>query len=351
MSDDEEDQPRRKRRSDDDQRASRKKTPAPPDVAVLERKHGLTFNRDGELVPTADGVRRGLYPEKTLLDYDKKQRTLQIEAARAGDEKAKEKIATSILPAKLKRICATDLKQKEKTEKKDPVSEAAHKVEVHRQKDLIYRLMTDNTPDGLHLLAKYAELAYRKLEEEGLRPREPTRADDAKVWDAAFAHVMKAESALEKRALIWLALYISSAFVDVFCPRTEGEYLTDANLLTFFLRESDSPFHDLFDRMLVPAHSDDDSAYARIFATKFSPSLDLDMFAVSATTEWMRLQPWKDMDKWRATRPSEPSIELKLLLKPAEMTAEERNRASANFLVQGERVAMIDNSAHFDDAE
>jgi hypothetical protein len=296
------------------------------DIDALAKKHGLIYDNDDNLVITQSQINSGVFDAEAVRSNQLRAEEFKQKKEK---EKEKEKEVTRIAAPKLKRICSANLNNTEHARLEISKAEI-ERAEEKKRKDMIYNLMTNNTSDGLTLLTQFAELGYRKLLEEDFYPHDPKRADDAKIWDSTFRNLLQSPDSLEKRAFIWMALYMSPKFVDIFCPRGGGtdegggeraaKYLTDAKLLTFFLKNDNSPFVNVFEAMLKPANTE--STFSRLFASSIVPLYDFESFAINATMEWVRMQPWRDMDTWLATDPNLPSIELRMLLAPSTVHAD-----------------------------
>ena len=87
-------------------------------------------------------------------------------------------------------------------------------------------------------------------------------------------------------------------FVEVFCPKSgSGKYLTDADVLAYFLKDNSSPFVNILGSILIPTHSSY-NPFTRVFACMLLPSYDIESFVTNLTVEWIKMRPWAKMDLW-----------------------------------------------------
>lgn len=247
---------------------------------------------------------------------------------------------TSILPAKLKSICSANLNQN----RLSSINTNAESVERVRRKDIIYNLMTNNTPDGLRLLDTYVTLIYQTLLKNNLYPNGPRHADDAKLWDDGIKFIIETKAPQTKRAFVWATLYICPYIVDIFCPReNSSRFLTDPEKLAFFIKDKSSPLTVIFSDLVIPTGT----------AITGAPSMDIETFAALATFEWIKLLPWEHMDRYTSTPPTQTSKELRLTFQPETVTATERRALSpymnVNSSASSNQITEYDAGNHYHD--
>lgn len=106
---------------------------------------------------------------------------------------------------------------------------------------------------------------------------------------------LEGKDVIAKKYLIWLALYLSPTFISVFCPPPDltnapKAFLVDPDKMIQMVATENCPFFYLVGEMI-------------------SGTIDVRTFVTCCTVEWNSMDPWENMDEYKAISNNEKSTE------------------------------------------
>lgn len=257
--------------------------------------------------------REGIDSDDSEDDGDSDADRSERKRDRERNRDAKRRGLTCMLAGELKCVERHDLE----TRSLGQLPKEATKMEkMRRNKCKIFYLMTAALDDEV---SRYVKIALECLRIDGRYPFSSTviEASDRDIAAQMVTRLTTTATIAEKRAFLWIALFLSRQFVAVFCPRVnEGDTSTPGdipNAQRRYTREfSANP------ALLGPFVAANDAPLRYIASARLVGLCTRDQFVAMATKLWMELQPWRKAKHWRYLDPRQPGPELKMLLGPGD---------------------------------
>lgn len=215
-------------------------------------------------------------------DHGRSFKRVQMDAERAEEresgERKKDRV-TGIMPRELERIEAKNLRDRRLGEpRKEDVSEEKRR----RGRCRLCYLMTEAS---MAELTEYTQLALESARIDGIYPLAVANFEPTDVTLAAqsLQLIIEGDSVLYKRAFIWVALFLSREYTNVFCPRPtkhgNKEFTVDPAKLGRFVAGDDATLRHIVSSMLIN-------------------HITIEQMVTLAYQKWIELQPWRDYETW-----------------------------------------------------
>lgn len=239
------------------------------------------------------------------------QRARMGEGGAAAGATKRVRMITGVEPPHFERVDGNNLGVADAASQ--PPLEERLRVKKERERDLLFRLMTCPQEDADEV-AKWADRAYRCLEESHRAPTDPRYVDPAEIAfiQPAVQAATQSRDLTQLRAFIWIALRTCQRFAQLFCPPPEPgvsrPFLANPAVLTPFIGD-DGPLALLVSETVASNQTSED-------------------FVAMCIAHWTMEAPWKHADEWcardnnsdpdvAAAAPPEPGPRLAITAGPA----------------------------------